>query len=55
MPGIAGTARLMFYSLLAVSLMALDYRGQYLERFRTIATDLTEPLLLAVDLPATSV
>ncbi|PKL95883.1 MAG: rod shape-determining protein MreC [Gammaproteobacteria bacterium HGW-Gammaproteobacteria-8] len=55
MPGIAGTARLMFYSLLAVSLMALDYRGQYLDRFRTIATGLTEPLLLAVDLPAAGV
>ena len=51
----AGTARLMFYSLLAISLMALDYRGQYLERLRNTATQLTEPLLLAVDLPAAGV
>jgi rod shape-determining protein MreC len=52
LPGVAGTARLMFYSLLAVSLMALDYHGRYLDRFRELATRLTEPLLLAVDLPA---
>lgn len=55
MPGVAGTARLMFYSLLAVSLMALDYRGQYLDRFRALGSALTEPLLLAVDLPATAI
>lgn len=55
LPGVAGTARLMFYSLLAVSLMALDHRGQYLDRFRELATRLTEPLLLAVDLPAEGV
>lgn len=48
------TARLMVYSLLAISLMALDYRGQYVERFRSAATYLVEPLFWAVDLPFSS-
>lgn len=48
---VGGTARLMFYALLAISLMALDYRGQYLERFRTLAGHLVEPVFWAVDLP----
>lgn len=41
----------MFYSLLAISLMALDYRGQYVERFRAVASHLVEPMFWAVDLP----
>ncbi|HKL50935.1 MAG TPA: rod shape-determining protein MreC [Wenzhouxiangellaceae bacterium] len=44
----------MFYSLVAISLMALDYRGQYVERLRNIATQLAEPIFLAVDLPFSS-
>lgn len=46
-----GTARLMFYSLLAITLMALDYRGQYVERVRSVAAQLAEPLFWVVDLP----
>jgi len=48
---VGGTARLMFYSLLAISLMALDYRGQYVERIRAVASHLVEPMFWAVDLP----
>ncbi|MDT8448747.1 MAG: rod shape-determining protein MreC [Wenzhouxiangellaceae bacterium] len=48
-----GTARLMFYSLLAITLMALDYRGQYVERVRSTAAQLAEPLFWVVDLPFT--
>ncbi len=51
---IGGTARLMFYSLLAISLMALDYRGQYVERFRSVASHLVEPMFWAVDIPFSS-
>lgn len=51
---VGGTARLMFYSLLAISLMALDYRGQYVERFRTVASHLVEPMFWAIDLPFAS-
>ena len=41
----------MFYSLLADLLMALDYRGQYVDRFRAVASHLVEPVFWAVDLP----
>jgi len=41
----------MFYSLLAISLMALDYRGQYVERFRTVASHLVEPIFWTIELP----
>lgn len=51
---IGGTARLMFYSLLAISMMALDYRGQYVERFRTVASHLVEPIFWAIELPFSS-
>ena len=51
---VGGTARLMFYSLLAISLMALDYRGQYVERFRGVASHLVEPVFWAVDIPFSS-
>jgi len=51
---VGGTARLMFYSLLAISLMALDYRGQYVERFRTVASHLVEPIFWAIELPFSS-
>jgi rod shape-determining protein MreC len=50
--GVAGgTARLMAYSLLAISLMALDYRGRYVDRIRDAATQWIEPLVLLIDLP----
>ncbi|MBY6204114.1 rod shape-determining protein MreC [Halomonas denitrificans] len=46
-----GTARLMAYALLAITLMALDYRGRYVDRVRSLAGQLVEPLVLLVDLP----
>ena len=46
-----GTARLMAYSLLAITLMALDYRGRYVDHLRDFATQLVEPLVLLIDLP----
>jgi rod shape-determining protein MreC len=46
-----GTARLMFYALVAISLMALDYRGGYVDRMRALAERAVEPLFWAVDLP----
>lgn len=50
--GVAGgTARLMAYSLLAITLMALDHRGRYVDRVRAVAGELAEPLVLLVDLP----
>lgn len=47
----SGTARLMFYALLAISLMALDHRGGYVERVRALADRAVEPLFWAVDFP----
>lgn len=41
----------MFYALLAIVLMTLDYRGQYLERVRDLAVVVVEPLVLAVEAP----
>ncbi|MGM0658358.1 MAG: rod shape-determining protein MreC [Pseudomonadota bacterium] len=52
---VGGTARLMFYSLLAISLMALDYRGQYVDRIRAVSGYVVEPVLWAVDLPFSGV
>ncbi len=52
--GDGNTARLMFYALLAISLMALDDRGQYVERTRGAAEQLTEPVFWLVDLPFVS-
>lgn len=52
---VGGTARLMFYSLLAIALMALDYRGQYVDRFQSYAGLAVEPIFWAVDLPFTSI
>lgn len=46
-----GTARLIAYSLLAITLMALDYRGRYVDHLRDVANQLVEPLVLLVDLP----
>jgi len=46
-----GTARLMFYVLLAISLMAFDHRGRYVDRARAWAEQAVEPLFWAVELP----
>lgn len=46
-----GTARLMFYTLLAITLMALDYRGRYVDQVRAVAGQVIEPIILLVDLP----
>lgn len=52
---VGGTARLMFYALLAISLMALDYRGQYVDRLHQLSGRIVEPLLWAVDLPLSGI
>ena len=45
-------ARLMAYIVLCMVLMTLDYRGFWVERIRTGATFLVEPIWLAVEAPA---
>jgi rod shape-determining protein MreC len=45
------TARLMLYGLLAIVLMAMDQRGQYIPRFRSLANQLVEPVYHVVDWP----
>jgi rod shape-determining protein MreC len=45
------TARLMLYGLVAVVLMAMDHRGQYIPRFRSFANHLVEPVYHVVDWP----
>ena len=47
----AQTARLMLYSLLAVVLMAMDHRGQYVPRLRGMANYLVEPVYQVIDWP----
>lgn len=44
-------ARLMFYILLAVVLMTLDYRGQHVDRFRAWAGLAVEPIFLTIEAP----
>lgn len=46
-------ARLMFYILLAVVLMALDYRGRHIEQLRHLATRALEPAFMLVEAPFT--
>ncbi len=48
----AQTARLMLYCLLAVVLMAMDHRGQYVPRLRNLAQYAVEPIYHVVDWPA---
>lgn len=48
---VSGTARLMFYALLAVSLMTLDHRGHHVDRLRSLALQAVEPVFGLVDLP----
>jgi rod shape-determining protein MreC len=47
----AQTARLMLYGLLAVVLMAMDHRGNYVPRVRSIAQHAIEPVYHAVEWP----
>ncbi|MEN1727104.1 MAG: rod shape-determining protein MreC [Pseudomonadota bacterium] len=46
-------ARLMFYIVLCLVLMTLDFRGQWVERIRDTSTLLVEPFWLLVEAPAT--
>lgn len=45
------TARLMLYGLLAIVLMAMDHRGQYISRFRGLANHIVEPVYHVIDWP----
>jgi len=45
------TARLMLYGLLAIVLMAMDHRGQYIPHFRSLAGHLVEPVYHVIDWP----
>ena len=47
----ARIARLMFYGLLAIVLMTLDYRGGYVDSLRSQAWRAIEPVILAVEAP----
>jgi len=47
----ARIARLMFYGLLAIVLMTLDYRGNYVSSIRSLAWRALEPVILAVEAP----
>lgn len=44
-------ARLMFYGLLSIVLMTLDYRGGYVDSLRGLAWQAMEPVILAVEAP----
>jgi rod shape-determining protein MreC len=44
-------ARLMFYILAAMVLMTLDFRGEYLDRFRALTGYLVEPVFMVVEAP----
>ena len=44
-------ARLMFYILAAMVLMTLDYRGDFLDRFRAVTGYLVEPTFMVVEAP----
>jgi len=45
------TARLMLYGLLAIVLMAMDHRGQYIARFRSLVSYMVEPVYHVIDWP----
>lgn len=47
----ARIARLMFYGLLSIVLMTLDYRGGYVDSLRGLAWRALEPVVLAVEAP----
>src|SRR5690554_5261365 len=44
-------ARLIFYGLLSIVLMTLDYRGRYVDSIRTLSWRALEPVILAVEAP----
>lgn len=44
-------ARLMFYILAAMVLMTLDYRGDFIDRFRGLAGYLVEPAFMVIEAP----
>lgn len=48
---VSPTARLMLYSLLAVMLMAMDHRGQYVPRMRDAATLMMVPVYQLIEWP----
>jgi rod shape-determining protein MreC len=45
------TARLMLYGLLAIVLMAMDHRGQYVPRMRNVVENAVEPIYHVVEWP----
>lgn len=47
----ARIARLMFYGLLAIVLMTLDYRGNYVSSLRSLAWSGLEPVVMLVEAP----
>ena len=50
----AQTARLMLYGLLAVVLMAMDHRGKYVPKARSLAENAVEPFYHLVEWPVTA-
>ena len=48
------TARLMLYGLLAVVLMAMDHRGEYVPRVRSLAQYAVEPVYHVVEWPVST-
>ena len=51
----AQTARLMLYGLLAVVLMAMDHRGQYVSQVRSVLEYAVEPIYHVVEWPARAI
>ena len=47
----ANTVRLLSYGMIAIFLMALDFRAHYLDNVRSIAAHLLIPLYQVVDWP----
>ncbi len=47
----AQTARLMLYGLLAIVLMAMDHRGEYVPRLRSLVENAVEPVYHLVEWP----
>ena len=47
----AQTAKLMLYGLLAIVLMAMDHRGEYVPRVRNVIESLAEPVYHVVEWP----
>lgn len=48
------TARLMLYGLLAVVLMAMDHRGKYVPRVRSLAQHAVEPVYHVIEWPVSA-